>query len=64
MTGIENSKLPEKFIKDLKKDFENVFSEGLGCCTKVEVKFELKDKAKLMFKPKKEGSIFFTRNNR
>lgn len=54
LAGLEKSKLPGKFIDELKKDFKEVFSEGLGCCTKTEVKFELKDEAKPVFKPKRK----------
>ena len=43
----------EKFIHKLKEEFPRVFSEGLGLCTKTEVKFELKEGATPIFKPKR-----------
>ena len=47
------NKATEKVIKDLKNKFPRVFSEGLGECTKTEVKFELKEAVKPVFKPKR-----------
>ena len=37
---------------ELKKNFPEVFSKGLGWCTKTKAKFEVKDNVTLVFKPK------------
>lgn len=50
----EIEKLAEKFVRDLKNYFTNVFSDELSCYTKIEVKFELKDNARPVFKPKRK----------
>ena len=44
-------------IKDLKKKFPQVFSEGLGICKKTEAKFEVKENAKSIFKQKSNVSF-------
>ena len=49
----KNSKQNEDFITALKNEFPRVFSDGLGMCTKTEVKFELKQNVKPVFKPKR-----------
>ena len=53
---IENYKLKqtERFITDLKNEFPRVFSEGLRLCTKTEVKFELKENVKPVFRTKRK----------
>ena len=43
----------DKLKKDLKESFPNVFSEKLGCCTKMKAKFELLDEVKPVFKKKR-----------
>ena len=40
---------------DLKTKFPRVFSEGLGLCTKTEVKFELKENVKPVFRTKRKA---------
>ena len=39
--------------KGLKNEFPNIFSEGLGKCTKTKVKIQVKENAILVFKPKR-----------
>jgi len=53
---IEKNKLnkTKRFIDDLKNELPPVFSEGLGLCTKTEVKFELKENAKPVFRKKRK----------
>ena len=41
-------------MNTLKSEFNKVFADELGCCTKTEVRFELKDNVKLIFKPKRK----------
>ena len=48
----------EKTIPDLKNEFPRVIFEGLRQCTKTEVRFELKDNRKPVFKTKK--NVLFT----
>ena len=43
----------KSFLEDLKAEFPRVFSEGLGHCVKTEAKFELKENATPVFKPKR-----------
>ena len=43
----------ETLKKELKKEFPNIFSEGLGKCTKTKVKIQVKENAILVFKPKR-----------
>ena len=49
----KSEKKTEKFISDLKNEFPRVFSEGLGQCTKTEVRFQLKDNVRPVFKAKR-----------
>ena len=48
------SKQTENFANKLKSEFNKVFADKLGCCTKTEVRFELKDNVKPIFKPKRK----------
>ena len=48
------SKQTENFGNKLKSEFNKVFAGELGCCTKTEVGFELKDNVKPVFKPKRK----------
>ena len=48
------SKQTENFVNKLKSEFNKVFADELGCCTKTEVRFELKDNVKPVFKPKRK----------
>lgn len=48
------NKNKDNLIKDLKTEFPRVFSGGLGNCTKTEVKFEVKENVKPVFKPKRK----------
>ena len=41
------------FISILKAKFNNVFQEGLGCCTKVKATLKLKSDSKPIFRPKR-----------
>ena len=41
-------------MNKLKSKFNKVFVDELGCCTKTEVRFELKDNVKPVFKPKRK----------
>ncbi|MGX9987631.1 reverse transcriptase family protein, partial [Soonwooa purpurea] len=43
----------EKLKKDLRESFPKVFSEKLGCCTKMEAKFKLKENVTPVFKKKR-----------
>ena len=43
----------EEFSNDLMNEFPQVFSKGLGCYRKTKVRFEIKEKVKPMFKPKR-----------
>ena len=43
-------KQTKRFITRLKKEFPRVFSEGPILCTKTEVKFELKENVKPVFR--------------
>lgn len=47
-----NTEAP-KLIKKLKETFPTVFSPGLGTCTKMEEKFQLKENAQVVFKKKR-----------
>ena len=47
------SKQTENFVNKLKSEFNQVFADELGCCTKTEVRFELKDNVKPVFKLKR-----------
>ena len=53
-SSMGKSKQTENFLNKLKSDFDKVFADELGCCMKTEVKFELKDNVKLVFKPKRK----------
>ena len=44
--------MDKKFKMCLKNKFPDVFSEGLGKCSKIKATFELKDNAAPFFKPK------------
>ena len=48
------TKQTENFVNKLKSEFNKVFVDELGCCTKIEVRFELKDNVKPVFKPKRK----------
>ena len=41
-------------MNKLKSEFNKVFADELGCCTKTEGRFELKDNVKPVFKPKRK----------
>ena len=41
-------------LNKLKSEFIKVFADELGYCTKTEVRFELKDNVKPVFKPKRK----------
>ena len=41
-------------IKELKEKFPEIFSEGLGFCSKVKAKFELKENVMPVFWPKRQ----------
>ena len=41
------------FMSILKAKFNNVFQEGLGCCTKVKATLKLKSDSKPIFRPKR-----------
>ena len=41
-------------MNKLKSEFNKVFADELGCCMKTEVRFELKDNVKPVFKPKRK----------
>ena len=43
----------KNLMNELKNEFPNVFSEGLGECEKTKVKIELKDNVKPVFRPKR-----------
>ena len=58
------SKQTENFVNELKSEFYKVFADELGGCTKTEMRFELKDNVKLVFKPKKKSPVFIVRNDR
>ena len=40
-----------EFLIALNNEFPQVFSESLSCCMKTKVKFKIKGKVKLIFKP-------------
>ena len=44
----------ENLKRELKSNFPEIFSEGLGICTKAKATFELKDNIQLIFKPKRQ----------
>ena len=48
------SKQTENFVNKLKSEFNKVFADKLGYCTKTEARFELKDNVKPVFKPKRK----------
>ena len=48
------SKQTENFVNKLKSEFNKVFVDKLVCCTKIEVRFKLKDNVKPVFKPKRK----------
>ena len=50
-TEKKKSRQIEEFLTDQKNEFHQVFSEGLGCYTKTEVRFEIKEKVKPVLKP-------------
>ena len=54
LSSMGKSKQTENFVNKLKSEFNKVFTDELGCCTKTEVRFELKDKVKPVFKPKRK----------
>ena len=53
-SNMEKSKQTENFVNKLKSEFNKVFVDKLGCCTKTEVRFKLKDNVKPIFKPKRK----------
>ena len=50
----KKNKKNENFVNKLKSEFNKVFADELGCCMKTEVRFELKDNVKPIFKPKRK----------
>ena len=48
------SKQTGNFVNKLKSEFNKVFTDELGCCMKTEVRFELKDNVKPVFKSKRK----------
>ena len=52
VAGKERSEETEKFLSGMKNEFPRVFSEGLGQYTKTEVRFELNDNIRSVFKAK------------
>ena len=58
---VKKSVQTENFVNDLKREFIEVFADGLDYCTKTEVKFELKDNTRPVFKPKR--NILFSSLN-
>ena len=52
------NKVAENLMKYLENKFPEVFSEGLGKCTKTKVKSEVKENGKPIFKPKR--NLLFT----
>ena len=48
------SKQTENSVNKLKSEFNKVFADELGCCTKTEMIFELKNNVKPVFKPKRK----------
>ena len=55
------SKQTENFVNELKSEFNKVFADELGCCTKTEVRFELKETS---IQAKKKNPVFIVRNDR
>ena len=53
-SSMGKSKQTENFVNKLKSEFSKIFADKLGCCMKTEVRFELKDNVKLVFKPKRK----------
>ena len=53
-SSMGKSKQTENFVNKLKSEFNQVFANKLGCCTKTEVRFKLKDNVKPVFKPKRK----------
>ena len=53
-SSMGKSKQTENFANKLKSEFNKLFADELGCCTKTEVRFELKDNVKPVFKPKRK----------
>ena len=51
------SKQTENFVNKLKSEFNKIFADELGCYMKTEVRFELKDNVKPIFKPKRKVSF-------
>ena len=42
------------FVNKLKSEFNKIFVDKLSCCTKTQVRFELKDNVKPVLKPKRK----------
>ena len=57
MSSMGKSKQTENFVNKLKSEFTKVFVDELGCCTKTEVRFKLKDNVKRVFKPKEKSRL-------
>ena len=53
-SSMGKSKQTENFVNKLKSEFNEVFVDELGCCMKTEVRFNLKDNVKPVFKPKRK----------
>ena len=53
-SSMGKSKQTENFVNKLKSKFNKVFADELGCCMKTEVRFELKDNVKPVFKLKRK----------
>ena len=51
----------EKIKMELKGSFPEVFSAGLGKCTKIKAKFELKDNTRPIFRKKRNVPFAATR---
>uniref|UniRef100_A0A914Z7V6 RNA-directed DNA polymerase n=1 Tax=Panagrolaimus superbus TaxID=310955 RepID=A0A914Z7V6_9BILA len=52
-----DSLVPAKDIEDLKKEFQQLFEPGLGCCTKREVSLKLKEGVTPTFVPPRRPSL-------
>ena len=49
----------EKLKQELKQKFPEVFSAGLGKCTKMKAQFQVKHNTQLIFKKKKKLNVSF-----
>ena len=57
------TKQTENFVNKLKSEFNKVFVDELGCCTKTEVRFELRQH-KTSIQAKEKSPIFIIWNDR